>query len=176
MAIVFKFDEKLQEQLRIFDVREKLTEKYVANCKAVKGTWQERNKALQELRKEYNNLLHTNKPLAEDLLGKLDNIEKSLKNLHMNYILSFGKYAFRKDLFNWDIEDKYKEKLLAAIWVEDRNIDDWEKLSEEQKNAFAQYSKKEKLEHKKNLNEILHNLIKAFNSSIASFTSLVLLS
>ena len=76
----------------------------------------------------------------------------------MNYILSFGKYAFRKDLFNWDIEDKYKEKLLAAIWVEDRNMDDWEKLSEEQKNAFAQYSKKEKLEHKKNLNEILQNL------------------
>ena len=34
-------------------MREKLTEKYVANCKAVKGTWQERNKALQELRKEY---------------------------------------------------------------------------------------------------------------------------
>lgn len=53
MAVVFKFDEKAQEQLRIFDVREKLTEKYVANCKAVKGTWQERNKALKELRKEY---------------------------------------------------------------------------------------------------------------------------
>ena len=113
---------------------------------------------LRELRKEYNNVLHTNEPLAEDLLRKLENIKKSLKNLHMNYILSFGKYAFMKDLFNWDIEDKYKQKLLAAIWVEDRNMDDWEKLSEEQKNAFAQYSKQEKLEHKKNLNEILQNL------------------
>ncbi len=53
MAVVFKFDEKAQEQLRIFDVREKLTEEYVANCKGVKGTWQERNEQLQALRKEY---------------------------------------------------------------------------------------------------------------------------
>ena len=53
MAFVFKFDEKAQEQLNIFGARKRLTEKYVANCKGVKGTWQERNKALQELRKEY---------------------------------------------------------------------------------------------------------------------------
>lgn len=53
MAVVFKFGEKAQEQLNIFGARKRLTEKYVANCKGVKGTLQERNKALQELRKEY---------------------------------------------------------------------------------------------------------------------------
>lgn len=53
MGIVFKFDEKAQNSLRVFAVREKLTEKYVADCKGVKGTWQERNNALQTLRKEY---------------------------------------------------------------------------------------------------------------------------
>ncbi len=53
MAVVFKFGEKAQEQLNIFGARKRLTEKHVANCKGVKGTWQERNKALQELRKEY---------------------------------------------------------------------------------------------------------------------------
>lgn len=40
MVVVFKFDEKAQEHLRIFYVREKLTEKYIANCKGLKGTCQ----------------------------------------------------------------------------------------------------------------------------------------
>ena len=76
----------------------------------------------------------------------------------MNYILSFAKYAIKKDHFNYDIQDEYKQKFLSAILVDNIEKDDWEKLSEEQKNVLAQYSKKEKLEHKKNLNKILQNL------------------
>ena len=53
MAVVFKLDEKAQKQIMDFDKREKLTEKYLADCKSVKGTWQERNVQLQEIRKEY---------------------------------------------------------------------------------------------------------------------------
>ena len=76
----------------------------------------------------------------------------------MNYILSFAKYAIKKDHFNYDIQDEYKQKFLSAILVDNIEKDDWEKLSEEQKNAFAQYSKKEKLELWENFKKICHLL------------------
>ena len=53
MPIVFTFNEEARNKLRISDVRLKLAENYVANCKGVQGTWQERNDKLQALRKEY---------------------------------------------------------------------------------------------------------------------------
>ena len=112
----------------------------------------------QEIWDQYNDLLHTNRYASDKLLPRLQNIEKTLNNIYVNYILSFGNHVVWKGKSNFVMQDEYKPKFLRAILVQDIRKDDWEKLSEEQKNAFAQYSKKEQLELWENFKKICHLL------------------